>query len=112
MWVRGEGGSFSVKILSVALLTGVRLLLNKTMVSICALNESAAEERSTVFSPGYSYFLSSDARIVALVQKCEAERMQLELYTVLNRVVSSSWRKSAWICEACKKVIANFSVDT
>ena len=87
--------------------------MNKTTVSICALNEcAAAEEGGTVFSPGYVYFLSFDARIVALVKKCEAERMQLELYAVLNRVVSSSWRKSAWICEACKKVIANFSVDS
>lgn len=82
--------------------------MNKTTVSICALNE-CAEERGAVFSPGYVYFLSSDARIVALIKNCEAERMQLELYTVLDRVVSSSWRK---ICEACKKVIANFSVDT
>lgn len=94
-------------------MTGVRLLLNKTTVNICALSErAAAEERGTVFSPGYIYFLSSDARTVALLKKREAERMQLELYALLNKVVSSSWRKSTWICKACKKVIANFSVDT
>lgn len=48
------------------------------------MNEcAAAEERGTVFSSGPIYFLSSDARIHDLVQR-KAERIQLELYALLN----------------------------
>lgn len=64
-----------------------------------------------LFSSGHIYFLSSDARIYDLV-KCKAEGIQLESYAVPNWVVSSSWRKSAWICKACKKVIADFPIET
>jgi len=76
------------------------------------MNECAtAEERGTVFSSCHIYFLSSDARICDLV-KCKAEGTRLELHAVSNGVVSSSWRKSVCICTACKKVIADFPIDT
>lgn len=76
--------------------------------NICTMNEcAAAEGRGTVFYSGHIYFLSSDARIHDLV-KCKAERTQPEVYAVLN-LSPAAGGKSACICKACKKAIADFS---
>lgn len=84
----------------------------KQSISVLWMNEwmCCSWGKGTGFSSGHIYFLSSDARIHDSV-KHKAERIQLESYAVLNWVVSSSWRKSPWICKACKKVIADFPID-